>query len=110
MGQGARDHSSNHRGTPAPLRNTLLRDAFKSNGRQETTTMYLDPMKNTRPRVKHAAAFLTALLVLGTAQTAARADSLDAALLEKAPRVMDYIRSHNYHNVGVLKFQVQKGN
>jgi hypothetical protein len=46
---------------------------------------------------------------LAAAPRAARADAIDAALREQAPRIMSYLRSHGYNTVGVLKFTVKKG-
>jgi hypothetical protein len=46
---------------------------------------------------------------LAAAPRAVRADAIDAALREHAPRIMSYIRSHGYNTVGVLKFTVKKG-
>jgi hypothetical protein len=45
------------------------------------------------------------------APTAARADeeSLDQALLKHAPEIIQKMRAQKHHNIGVLKFTVQKG-
>jgi hypothetical protein len=43
----------------------------------------------------------------GTAAPA-RAGSLESELLNKAPKVLKYLRVKGYHNVGVLKFRVKK--
>lgn len=41
--------------------------------------------------------------------TFGRADNLDAALMTHAKEIRDYLRTHHFQNVGVLKFRVQKG-
>jgi hypothetical protein len=41
--------------------------------------------------------------------SATRADSIDAILLQEAPRVMKYLKDHHYGTVGVLRFVVKKG-
>ena len=41
--------------------------------------------------------------------TAARADNIDLALLDEAPKIMAYLHKQGYKNVGVLEFRVQKG-
>ncbi|MBV8554695.1 MAG: hypothetical protein JO116_03960, partial [Planctomycetaceae bacterium] len=56
------------------------------------------------------AAALALVLAGIAAPTPVRADTLEAALLKQAPRVISYLKDHGYHNVGVLKFRVQKGN
>ena len=38
-----------------------------------------------------------------------RADSIDKSLLEESPKVMKYLKDHHYKTVGVLKFEVKKG-
>jgi hypothetical protein len=38
----------------------------------------------------------------------ARAGALERELLNQAPDILRYLREHRYHNVGVLKFRVQK--
>ena len=40
---------------------------------------------------------------------AARAESIETGLREEAPRVMKYLNDHHYGTVGVLKFEVKKG-
>ena len=40
---------------------------------------------------------------------AARAGSIETGLREEAPRVMKYLNDHHYGTVGVLKFEVKKG-
>ncbi len=40
---------------------------------------------------------------------AARAGSIETGLREEAPRVMKYLNDHHYGAVGVLKFEVKKG-
>jgi hypothetical protein len=52
-----------------------------------------------------ALALAVALLFAGNA----RADDLNRALLEQAPAVLRYLKDKGYHNVGVLKFRVKKG-
>ena len=54
-----------------------------------------------------AVTFVLATTALAAAP--ARADNLDAALVKHAPEVMDYLRDHQCHNIGVLKFRVHKG-
>jgi hypothetical protein len=51
-------------------------------------------------------------LVLGLvawAAPAARADAIDLGLIKKAPEIIKYLKDHDYKNVGVLRFQLQKG-
>jgi hypothetical protein len=43
------------------------------------------------------------------AARAADKSSLDETLLQRAPEIVKYLRDHNWQNVGVLKFLVQKG-
>lgn len=38
------------------------------------------------------------------------ADNMDGAILGQAKKIRDYLRDHQYQNVGVLKFRVQKAN
>src|SRR3954451_8850124 len=52
-------------------------------------------------------AALFACLVAG--RVGACADTLDRALLKQAPRVIGYLKGHNYKDVGVLKFRVKLG-
>ncbi len=40
----------------------------------------------------------------------ARADAIETALREEAPKVFKYVKDHGYRTVGVLKFAVKKGN
>jgi len=40
---------------------------------------------------------------------ATRAESIETGLREEAPRVMKYLNDHHYGTVGVLKFEVKKG-
>jgi hypothetical protein len=51
-------------------------------------------------------------LALGFLAPAARAESnsIDGALLKRAPEIIKFLRDKGYTNVGVLKFLVQKGN
>src|SRR4051794_28938548 len=53
-------------------------------------------------------ATLTVGLVAGPA--ARGEETLDAALLRQAPRVLGDLKAHGVQNVGVLKFRVKKGN
>jgi hypothetical protein len=48
--------------------------------------------------------------LLGALTPSARADVIDDALREEAPKIMKYVKDHGYHTVGVLKFAVKKGN
>jgi hypothetical protein len=50
-----------------------------------------------------------ALAVLAAGATAARADAIDAVLLKKSGGLLAALRDAGYKNVGVLKFQVEKG-
>ena len=52
---------------------------------------------------------MTVTLLCGLTPSA-RADVIDDALREEAPKIMKYIKDHGYHTVGVLKFVVKKGN
>ena len=54
---------------------------------------------------------LAAVLGLAVGWTSvARADHIDERLLTEAPKIMAYLKEHNYQTVGVLKFTVKKGN
>jgi hypothetical protein len=53
------------------------------------------------------AALILALLAGGPG--AAGEETIDAALLRRAPRVLGYLKEHGHRKVGVLKFRVQKG-
>jgi hypothetical protein len=58
------------------------------------------------------AALIVALFAGGPGARGAAAageETIDAALLRQAPRVLGYLKEHGYRNVGVLKFRVQKG-
>jgi hypothetical protein len=55
-----------------------------------------------------AALGLYALFGAGAAP-AVPLETLDEALVRKAPEVLDWVRKHHYRNVGVLKFLVRKG-
>jgi hypothetical protein len=52
--------------------------------------------------------FLAALAAAILPATAL-ADKVDVKLNAEMPKIMEYLRSKNYQNVGVLRFQVQKG-
>jgi hypothetical protein len=65
----------------------------------------------TRVRHGFGRASLALAFILGTMSAApARADNLDAALLDHAHDVISYLQKHHYHNVGILKFRIKKGN
>jgi hypothetical protein len=49
-----------------------------------------------------------ALLLAGG--SSARADNIDKVLWTKAGKIMQDLEDHHYKNVGILKFQVKKGN
>ncbi|HKI18386.1 MAG TPA: hypothetical protein VKA15_10920 [Isosphaeraceae bacterium] len=54
---------------------------------------------------------LLAASLLAWAGAMARADDpIDKALCGEAPKVLKYVKDHDYHTVGVLKFTVKKGN
>src|SRR5207248_2440038 len=36
-------------------------------------------------------------------------DNIDAALMKKAPEIVKFLKDEGYKNVGVLRFQLQKG-
>lgn len=55
------------------------------------------------PRLAAAALVLAAL-----AAPAARADHLDAKLLETGPQVIEYLHHRGYQNVGVLRFRLEQ--
>src|SRR3954469_24886197 len=62
------------------------------------------------PRDDRARLVLRAALFVGlVAGRAAGEETLDAALLREAPRVLGYLKGQGYKNVGVLKFRVKKG-
>ena len=50
-----------------------------------------------------------AALAAAVLPAAARADKVDVRLNEEMPKIMEYLRGKNYQNIGVLRFQVQKG-
>src|SRR5690348_10758970 len=50
-----------------------------------------------------------ALSAGGVPARAAQADNLDAALRRNAPSIVKYLRAKGYHEVGVLKFLVARG-
>ncbi|MGL4554673.1 MAG: hypothetical protein ACRC33_26200, partial [Gemmataceae bacterium] len=52
-------------------------------------------------------ALLLAALAGVAAPAAARADKLDARLHQEAPKVVQKLLDKKYHNVGVLRFQVE---
>src|SRR5581483_6105032 len=62
--------------------------------------------------LSRAALTFLAAAVLHTALPApARANDLERKLFkEAAPKVLAHLQQEGYHNVGVLKFQVKKGN
>jgi hypothetical protein len=49
------------------------------------------------------------VVALAATAPAARADNIDLGLIKKAPEILKYLKEHDYKNVGVLRFQVQKG-
>jgi hypothetical protein len=62
--------------------------------------------------MKHTLSTLTLLAAVSLGvnhSLAGDADTLDAALLKKAPDIHKYLRDRNCQNVGVLKFLVQNG-
>ena len=62
------------------------------------------------PREHRARRVLLAALFVGlVAGRAVGEETLDAALLKQAPRVLGYLKEHGVRNVGVLKFRVKKG-
>jgi hypothetical protein len=62
-----------------------------------------------RPGSPARRAVVLALLLPSLAVAPARATDLDHALLRQAPGVLAFLCEHGHRNVGVLKFQVQKG-
>lgn len=75
------------------------------------TTSLTDPLH--RRRSVHlgftapAALIATAFVALLTAP--ARADHIDDQLLVDVPRIVNYLKDHGVHTVGVVKFSVKKG-
>jgi len=59
--------------------------------------------------MKHISAALAALALGVLIPGLARADQLGKKLNEEMPEVMKYLKSKGYKNVGVLRFQAQKG-
>lgn len=49
------------------------------------------------------------LAVLVTSSPTVRADHIDERLLKESARIVKYLKDHNYHTVGVIKFTVKKG-
>lgn len=49
-----------------------------------------------------------AFALLAPLSSIARADDIDLGLQRVAPKILDYLRSKKYKNVGVLKFEVQR--
>jgi hypothetical protein len=49
------------------------------------------------------------LIALGTSAAGVRADEMDKALLAKGDELMDLLKKHGWQNVGVLKFELQRG-
>jgi hypothetical protein len=45
----------------------------------------------------------------GDGQVQAVIESLDLGLIKKTPEIVKYLKDHDYKNVGVLRFQLQKG-
>jgi hypothetical protein len=52
---------------------------------------------------------LALLLFTAPGRAAGPTDTLDKALLKRSRQIMKDLRHHHYQNVGVLKFQVQRG-
>lgn len=52
---------------------------------------------------------LTVAVALAAGVPSARADNMDLALLQQAPAVMEHLKKRGQPTVGVLPFQVQKG-
>src|SRR5205823_11019450 len=96
---------------PQPLapeyRGEGLSDHCSLSNRPEVTVMNLH-----RTRVTALYRLALPALVLGLVACAAptaRADNIDAGLIKKAPEIVKYLKDHDYKNVGVLRFQLQKG-
>ena len=52
---------------------------------------------------------LAAALLWSAGAGPARAGSLDKALLQNSPDIIDFLKEQGYRNVGVLPFKVKKG-
>lgn len=57
-----------------------------------------------------ATIFAAVLAVLGPASGPVRADGIDEQLIKSAPALIDYLHKERVKTVGVLRFQVQRGN
>ena len=73
---------------------------------RRVTQSYADSVRPARGRALAPAVFL-GMSVCWLA--AARADHIDVALVDEAPKVMDYLQKAGYKNVGILPFEVRKG-
>jgi hypothetical protein len=62
-----------------------------------------------RPALRRLALPALALALAAWASPAVRADNIDVGLVKNAPAVLKFLKDHNYKNVGVLRFQLQKG-
>jgi hypothetical protein len=53
---------------------------------------------------------VSAAMAVAVVEGTAFGESIDSALRDEAPRVMKFLNDHHYRTVGVLKFEVKKGN
>jgi hypothetical protein len=60
-------------------------------------------------KVLPAVAALLALGAVALQPAPVHADAVDKAMLDVAPKVMEYLKDKGYKNAGVLKFRVEKG-
>src|SRR5438552_3617180 len=67
-------------------------------------------MSRTRSKPAAWLAGLGCLAILMAGPSSARADNIDNELRAKAGAVMKDLQAHGYQNIGVLKFQVRRGN
>ena len=65
------------------------------------------PVRLTWLRRPTVAVLVLALVALTAPRT--RADNIDLELIKKAPEIIKFLKEKDYKNVGVLKFQLQKG-
>jgi hypothetical protein len=65
-------------------------------------------MKNQVARRLWQAPALAVILALTAACGSARADHLDEALIKQSKKIMEELRSHDYKNVGILKFRLER--
>jgi hypothetical protein len=70
--------------------------------------MFTKPTVTISRRLTGLVAAALALAAALAVPPAARAGALERELLNQAPDILNYLREHRFHNVGVLKFRVGK--